>query len=333
MRDDSEAVSVETLADASGRLQRATWAALRLVSSDALTAGVGATLPRIADYRERLGVGSGTVQQALRLLQETGSLRTVARGHLGRRIEELQVGRIWDLAGLPPVRVLLPPRGPREVRAMTRYVADHLSALGVPHAVGFSRGADRRLEAVRRGEADLAMVSSGVGGGGASLGPGVRVAAVHDEGTFYAEGQVVVLRRANSVPRAGVRVAIDPSSRDQRRITEAEFPRGSGVAYVPVDFPRVPVAILEGVVDTGVWHRMQTLIPPELAGLSEAPLSSPAARAIVRESSSAVLVVATARTELEAVLRDLRPAGLRRAVTAELAPPVGGDEVELDWTV
>ena len=43
-----------------------------------------ARLPSIVEYQERLGVGSGTVQKAFHILEESGAATTEPRGHLGR---------------------------------------------------------------------------------------------------------------------------------------------------------------------------------------------------------------------------------------------------------
>lgn len=300
-----EAVSLEM---ATAELQRATRGIIQAVAVDALNVGVGQRLPTGLHYREQLGVGVGTVQRAIDLLIAAGALDLTSRGHLGRHITGMRMDRLWRLGELPPVRVVLPPRGPLEVRAIAQVLADEFARLGVPFQIQHRRGASERARLVSSGEADIAVVSSGVH-------DKVIGAAEHDdfwtyrlpEFSYYAPNRLLVLGRASETDlrENGRRVAIDYSSWDQARLTELEFPADGDFTYVEVDFPRVPVAILDGRVDVGIWHEMQTLISPRMAGLNVGALKRPAALELLAQSSAAVLIVSTARPELHTVVKSV----------------------------
>lgn len=324
----------EPIERASALLQRATQGAVRKIAIDALSLGVGETLPNIGSYRSQLSVGSGTVQQALKILESTGSLTTAARGHLGRRIDAVRIGHLWQLAELESVRVALPPRGPIEVHAMAEYLTEQFERLDVPFSLSYLRGAQQRLNAVRDGSADMAMVSSGVLHEAQTAGTDVTVAAVHASGTYYAPGRLVVLRRQVGVAPASLRVAIDPSSWDQSRLTRAEFGDGTEeVEFVQCEFPRVPVAILEGRADVGIWHEMQTLIPPALAGLDVSAPCKAATLDLWKHASSAVLTVSTHRPELQAVVAELPAERLGPILQRLLARTDSSGGANLDWTI
>lgn len=70
--------------------------------------GAGARLPRVRDVAELLGVGNGTVQSALRLLEEAGAIKTVARGHLGTFLVGSDRAALWRLSGLGAVQAAMP---------------------------------------------------------------------------------------------------------------------------------------------------------------------------------------------------------------------------------
>ncbi|WP_159011878.1 YhfZ family protein [Streptomyces sp. NRRL F-5123] len=263
------------------------------IARDALRVGTGGRLPTTTHYQDTLGVGSGTVQKALRGLRDERALSLVARGHQGTFVTALDTGKLWSAARLAPVHLLLPPNAPPEATHVARAVARVFAGWGILTTVGHQRGAEGRLAALDRQEADLALVSAGAASD--LLRPdstqGHRSISL-GEWTYYAPGTLVTVSRAGVTAghRPGpLRVALDPASDDHRRLTEAQFPP-NGVEYVEADFTQVPRAVLLGTIDTGVWHTVDTLIPLEAAGLRTTPLSTPKALQLAAAISAAVLV-------------------------------------------
>lgn len=318
------------LSDADAELQRATRVVLTALAVDALAIGIDGRLPTGAEYRERFHVGAGTVQRALELLVSSGALSIASRGHLGRYIRDLDVSRLWHLGNLPPVRVVLPPRGPIEVRAIVEGLVSEFARLELPVRVSHLRGGVEREKLLSRGEADIAVVSSGLLDEDAPHRP-IESRIRLPKFSYYADGMMLVLRGAS---RAGRRVAIDYSSLDQARLTQSEFPESEGFEYVEVDFPRVPLAILQGEADIGIWHQMQTLIPPRAAGLQVDALVRPQSLDILARSSAAELLLSPLRPELSSVvpMLDMSLVESRRAHLLGL-PTDASELLDLNWTV
>jgi hypothetical protein len=314
------------------RLQRATTSTLKAITIDVLGLDKGDTLPKGDVYRERLGVGSGTVQQAFSILSDAGALKTKSRGHLGRVITTLRPSRLWQLAGLDPVRFILPPRGPGEVRAMAEFITEAMSGVGIPCVIDHVGGARRRFAAIESGKADVVCVSSGFADLELSQARSDIGLIRHPRGTYYAPGRLVVLR--HPARPTGRRVAIDPTSADQAGLTRAEFPADQGYEYVETDFPSIPVKLLAGVVDASIWHEMRTLIPPRLAGLEVDQPTRPATRELLDRSSAAVFVYSTRRSELHAIVGALGSSKFAAAVAACTDPQAdAADRVDLAWVV
>lgn len=321
---------------ATAELQRATSDVIRAMAVDALAAGVGSRLPIGSHYQNRFQVGAGTVQRAIELLTGTGALVLTSRGHLGRHIADMRIDRLWHIADIDPVRVLLPPRGPFEVRALLGVLSGEFTRLGVPSRIHHSAGAAERIRRLDAGDADITTVSSGFHDAVVATSGPARPTRRLAEHSYYARDTMLVLRRAAdpATPAQPLRVAIDPASWDQARLTECEFPLDDGFTYVEVSFPRVPVAILEGRVDAGVWHAMQTLIPPRLAGLHQRPLERPAALELLARSSAAVLIMSERRPELRAVLDRLDLDRVAEAQTRLTSLPDDSPELlDPTWTV
>jgi hypothetical protein len=280
--------------------------AIAALARDAVALGPGGRLPTNLEYQQSLGVGAGTVQQAVRILTTSDALEIAARGHQGRHVVRRDVGALWSLARFAPVRFVYPPPGPLELYGLMEAIGEHLAALRVPFTVAHRQGGLRRVDLITAGEADATVLSHAAAvrlgdGSGADLGW-----CDLGQDTYYAPGAIVVLRRtADPPPHEPLRVGIDRASFDHVRLTEAEFPPGPEHRYVECDFPGMPVAVLEGRVDVGIWHRALLLIPPQLAGLALDPLRRTEAVDARRELSGAVVLFGSPRPEVAVVCRDL----------------------------
>jgi len=290
-----------------------------MVVRDALGKRVGDTLVKNTDVRQALGIGVGTVQRALDLLAERDALQTVSRGHLGRRIETVNIGQCWQAAGLDPVRILLSSPGSVEMNSLESVLGDELGALGVPATVRHLPGGNQRLQQLRSGRTDLTVVSAGTYDGLTAAGEAGQF--VHRRlapGTYYAPERLLALDTADAPQPAQV-VAIDRESFDHEALTLAQFPPATGCVYLHVPYPEVPAFVLAGIVDAGIWHVTSTVLPLSLAGLRSCTMSGRAAIETRDRLSGAVLSVWPGRPELVAVLRALRLTGLEPAIESAIA--------------
>lgn len=271
---------------------------------DALRLGVGGRLPTNAHYARTVGGTAGTIQRAMGTLADQGAVITSSHGTRGRAIESVDLGRAWTLAGLPPIRLLLPPGGPEEVDRLSEALTDDLTAAGVPHTVRHERGGTRRVESLAAGRTDVAVVSAGVFNAATErLGVDSPVRLL-GPGSYYGAGRLVIVSRTADDGRRRRRVAIDRDSPDHVALTEAAFGLEAGYDYVDHPFPDVPAAVLRGDVDAGIWHRSYSVIPLDLAGLTCAPLPD-GAETVWSGISAAALVGDQARQELGSVLQSI----------------------------
>lgn len=304
-----------------GPARRPAATVLPVLARELLVIGAGGRLPTAMQLQERLGVGSGTVQRAIRELEWAGAIELNSRGHLGTRLVSSDEAALWSYAQLPPVHVLLPAYGARESSGVAFSLARWLDGFGARCTAGFQQGAGKRLGSVVGERADVAVMSSGARDQLRSAEPapaGDLVVVDLGPNTYYAQGSLVLVSRPGG-PGRHPRVAVDPHSSDHQRLTRAEFGGDADPRFVEVDFTTVPRAVAEGVVDTGIWHTVDALIPPELAGLAVDGLATAAARDLALEMSAAVLV-ARAGTPVGALLDRLDPAVLAAAPAAGRQP-------------
>jgi hypothetical protein len=233
------------------------------IAVDILRRGAGARLATAIEYQRAIGVGSGTIQKALRRLEASRSVSVRARGHQGTFVSALDVGSLWRAAGLGAARVVMTPPGAVEGHGLAQGLRAEFRRLSVPLEFDFTRGARERLRRVERRDADLAVISQGAA---ASLRSAERTSfSFYDLGpdTYYAPTSIVRIARgdADSHPPSQRRVGIDRRSFDHEALTTAEFPESEGNRYVEADFVTLPAAVLDGRIDAGLWHRLSTIVP------------------------------------------------------------------------
>jgi len=274
-----------------------------LIAQDLLEARPGDRLSPVAEYAARLGVGRGTVQTALRLLQDSGAVRLVPRGHMGTFVERVDRAALWSLSGLGTVTGVMPLPYSQRYRGVATGLYQAFHAAEIPLVLAHMRGARRRLEALLTRRYEFALVSKlsyevarrereelclAV-----DLGPGtnVREHVLLIRGPFDGPSDRIV---------DGMRVGVDPDSIDITELTRHEC-SGLRVTAVEAPYTQFLGLILKGVIDAAVWDSEEGL-PPREAGLRVVPLRG-RADGTAPDTSAAVLVVHRDNRTLASILR------------------------------
>jgi hypothetical protein len=303
------------------------------IAADLLGRNVGERLPTALRYQELLGVGSGTVQKALKELASVGAVRTRARGHQGTYIVEVRVDKLWAIAGLGPVTGVMPLPNSTEWAGLATGLRSEFGRLGIPLQALYVHGSYRRAALVSEGGADFAVLSGEAVKHASSDGEGRTTLDLGPQ-TYYSDGSLVVLLRpgieetdsaTRTVGEETIRrVGIDPGSYDHTQLTKAEFPENLGFEYIDCAYPHIPAAVAEGKVDAAVWNRTMLAIPLELVGVAARPLRQVESVALSRSLSHAVLLSNGTRSEVAAILRRIDQKAVRetqgKVLTQEILP-------------
>ncbi len=303
------------------------------IAADLLGRNAGERLPTALRYQELLGVGSGTVQKALKELASVGAVRTRARGHQGTYIVELRADKLWAIAGLGPVTGVMPLPNSTEWAGLATGLRSEFGRLGIPLQALYVHGSYRRAALVSEGGADFAVLSGEAAKHASSDGEGWTTLDLGPR-TYYSDGSLVVLLRPGVEEVDGAtravgeekirRVGIDPGSYDHTQLTRAEFPEEAGFGYADCAYPHIPAAVAEGKVDAAVWNRTMLAIPLELVGVAVRPLRQVESVALSESLSHAVLLSTGARSEVAAILRRINRKAVRevqgKVLTQEILP-------------
>lgn len=274
---------------------------VQLVARDLLSRGPGNRIPTALQYQQLTGVGSGTVQKALRTLQSTGSVSLRSRGHAGTILVQMDLPKLWALAALgAPTAVLPVPTSP-ELMGLARALRLELRRLGIPFQALYTYGSARRLALLESGEADFTALSATAAEEAVAKSDGELFASALSPNSYYYPQSWVVIARPGIDPRdrsAIRRVGVDRNSHDQTVLTEAEFPMADGYEYVDGNYTYMPAKIANGLLDAMVWHKSVLAIPLDAAGITSRPLREEQAVSLVEQMSTTVLVAKSTRPEL-----------------------------------
>ena len=282
--------------------------AVQMLSRDVLGRVVGDRLPTSLQWQELLGVGSGTVQKGLRVLESAGAVTLRARGHQGTYIVTRHVGRLWAIGGLGHVTGALPLPDSPEGSGLAAGLRAQFGELGIPLQMLYMHGASRRVRVVDEGQADFAVLSRGAAEHARSGTPD-REWTELDLGphTYYSDGSMVVLAHPmQSGSAVGVhRIGIDRDSYDHTQLTLAEFPAADGYEFEAMAYPHLPAAVALGKIDAAVWHRTSLPIPLEVVRVTVRSLERPEAIDTCETLSRAIVLAQRNRPEVEVALREL----------------------------
>ena len=294
--------------------------ALTAVCLDILQAGIGGRLTPSIQIQEKLEVGSGTVQKALQELSDNGGVVLRVKGHQGTLVLDYNPAILWKSAQLEPLRISLTPPGAQELGALSMSLRNQFRKFGLGMELDYIRGAQNRLDTLSNDLHSAALISIGAAKSRNLLNN--KNYSILDFGpeSYYQRDSLVVLSSSKISNPKKLRVALDKTSYDHETLTLNEFENKAGVEYVNCPFPEVPSAILEGRADTGIWHRVQAVISPELAGLKVSQLGSGSLGYDKTSISNAVLIWPSSLKEISALLGMIEIKEIKKELQATAKP-------------
>ncbi|MEV0265340.1 GntR family transcriptional regulator YhfZ [Streptomyces sp. NPDC050617] len=256
-------------------------------------------LPRVRDFAAQLGVGNGTIQAALQMLEGAGAIETVARGHLGTFLVRADRTILWRLAGLGTLLAAMPLPYSRRYEGLATGLRDAFEEAGAPFAITFMRGASARAAALLEDKVDLVVLSRFAADRLIEEHPLELVADLGPATYVGAHG--MLLRHGTSLEQR-LRVAIDHSSEDQRMLTERAFAGRTDIEWVETSYMQLGDLFASDQLDATVWNLDEVPHGQLGASVDILPLGDEITRDLsLRNSSAAIIGRAAGAAALTAV--------------------------------
>lgn len=222
------------------------------LAQELLTKDVGERILPISEYQEKFQVSRGTIQNALNYLKESNAIKLKSRGHMGTFIEYVDYIKLQKHCLKKEILGIMPLPYSQSYEGMATAFYEELKDFDFNMA--YIRSAEARIRLVLSGVYDFAVCSQYAAEQAIKDGSEIRIVNNFGPGS-YLSAHVLILRNPASMEiEDGMRVAYDPTSFDQKEITESLVKGKKNIKFVEMRSHQTVGAIQAGDIDAGVWN-------------------------------------------------------------------------------
>jgi hypothetical protein len=213
----------------------------------------GQRIETVGDYADKLCLGRGTIQSALRYLEDSGALRIDARGHLGTYIEGIDYKKLWEVAGLRSITGVMPLPYSRKYEGLATGMYKAFENADIPFNMAYMRGGYRREEALEQGKCDFIVMSMLAVQLNIESGNEIEIVMDFGRHSYVGGHKVLFSDPAKRQIEDGMKVGLDSSSIDHFILTCYEC-EGKNVDFVELSYNQILKSLTEGIIDAAVWN-------------------------------------------------------------------------------
>ncbi|TDT61330.1 GntR family transcriptional regulator YhfZ [Fonticella tunisiensis] len=218
-----------------------------------ITMNVGDRISTIAEYSYKYKTARGTVQSAIKLLEEYKAIRLEPRGHLGTFISSIDYEILWEFTDFGTITGVMPLPYSKLYEGLATGLYKVASHKKFPFSIAYMRGAETRIRALKDGRYDFAIVSKLAAL--YSIKNGVEVDIAVEFGKYsYVNEHVIIFSDSNdNTIKDGMKVGIDKSSIDHYLLT-LEQCKGKKVNLIDLSYSQLILKLTTGEIDAAIWN-------------------------------------------------------------------------------
>ena len=216
---------------------------------------VGDKIPTVSELSETFGLARGTVQNAVKLLQQSDAIRIESKGHVGSYLVKKNMTILLEFAGISSVVGVMPlPYSKRYEGLASGLLVTMENHYNIPASMAFMRGAKNRISMLISNRYDFAIISRSAAEEIIREYDNILIVMSFGKNSYLSEHVVIFKDDQMTEIEDGMRVGIDYDSVDQRVLTE-QVCAGKNVEYVNVDYSRIVERVVNGEIDAAVWNK------------------------------------------------------------------------------
>ncbi|MER2173145.1 MAG: GntR family transcriptional regulator YhfZ [Carnobacterium sp.] len=227
--------------------------AIEKVASELFLLSKDDRMPIISELQEKYELSRGTVQNALSFLKEIGAIETESKGHLGTYIKKIDYHILQSYVVKDQLTATMPLPYSKlyEGFATGLYLAFKESDIKLNMV--YIRGSEDRIEAVKKGLYDMAVVSRFAAEHEIRANGTIDIALKFGPKSYLSEHVLLLASKEQESIIDGMRVGIDRDSLDHLMLTN-EHIEGENVELVEVPANQLIYALRENQIDAGIWN-------------------------------------------------------------------------------
>lgn len=261
--------------------------AAKYIAKELIAIENGKRIPRVSDFCERLSLGRGTVQGALKLLEQMDAIELESRGHLGTYLLNKDVTVLLEIAGVGPLVGVMPLPYSKKYEGLATGIVDAFEDHNKRISFAYMRGANSRLEALKTGRYDFAIVSRMAAEEAVKRHKGLEIIKAFGLGSYVSAHKIFFAAPSKTKIESGMRIGIDRSSPDQAHITVLEC-QGLDVEFVDVNYMQLFEMLQDNKLDAAVWNVDEVR---SVQAFNSAQFQSERAQALATQTSEAVIII------------------------------------------
>lgn len=204
------------------------------------------------EYAKKFGTGRGTVQSAVKLLQES-AVTLETRGHLGTFLSVVDYEKLWQLTGFGAVMGVMPLPYSKLYEGLATGLYLAATDGRIPFSLAYMRGAQTRLQALADERYDFAVVSRLAAETAIREQGGVAIALQFGSFTYVHKHAILFSSATEREIRDGMRIGVDRTSIDQYLLT-LEQCQTKQVIYIDLSYNQIIAKLQAGEIDAAIWN-------------------------------------------------------------------------------
>lgn len=223
------------------------------LARELITMKEGDRLNTIAEYSARYETARGTVQSALKLLEDNNAIRVEARGHLGSFLSFLDYEVLWRFTDFGMIMGVMPLPYSKLYEGLATALYKEAENKKFPFSLAYMRGAENRIKALSTQRYDFAVISKLAAQHSIKNGEAIEIAIEFGKYSYVNEHAIVFRDSYKKVIEDGMKVGVDRSSIDHYLLTLSQC-RGKQVQIIDMPYNQVVQKLVTGEIDAAVWN-------------------------------------------------------------------------------
>jgi len=213
----------------------------------------GDRIDTVANYSEIYDTARGTVQSAIKLLQDNKAIILEARGHLGTFITGIDYKRLLDFTDRNSIVGVMPLPYSKLYEGLATGLYKTMYKSNIPFNLAYMRGARIRIDALKNDRYDFAIVSKLAAQQSIEEGMDINIVIEFGLLTYVSEHVLILNNSLKKSIEDGMKVGIDKTSTDHSILTLKQC-EGKDVELIDLAYNQIMSKVISGEIDAAVWN-------------------------------------------------------------------------------
>lgn len=247
----------------------------------------GERIPRIEDFVAELSSSRGTIQGALKVLEQLHAIELDSRGHLGTYIIRKNIHLLREISGDGEMLGAMPLPYSTLYEGLATGLIEASESLYNRLKLVYMRGSKQRIEGLKARRYDFIILSQLAAEVEMEHDNQLEIMVNFGPETYVTSHKVFLADSKKSKIEPGMRVGIDYSSVDQSQITLIEC-ENIDIELVPINYMQLFENLRNGTLDAAVWNSDEQR---SVKAFKQVSFNSPIAKEIAKKATSSVVLI------------------------------------------